>query len=218
MSQQDEISKRWFDPSSVRVTFANGAPRYFDDEAVIGLSGAFSNSHVKVELSQSAFVMTVEHFAVEKMRRDINFDINKDKWFVYNSKIRLRPEYAGQRLAVRSIAMQARAAGALGFDRLSTYAVGNRQTALSRLPEDRWAGYWVWPRIGFDGDIPEATRKLLPLKFQGFQRLSQLLETDEGEYQWMLHGEDVAVQFDPRPNSISWEIFSRYTSKHGIRI
>ena len=121
-------------------------------------------------------------------------------------------------MAARSIGLQARAAHLLGFDRIAAYAVGNHVTAMRSLKEEQWSGYWVWPRLGFDGAIPEATKLQLSPKFQSYNLLSQLMETEEGQGEWLLHGDDVAVRFDPRPDSASWKLFNRYTAKHAIKI
>jgi hypothetical protein len=216
MSDRDPITQWWFDATKVQVVVGAGVPDLFAHEDYIGLSGAFSGSTVQVEFSGAVLSLEVKHSAVRKMRREINYDINTKSWFVYNSKFRIRPEYWGQDLAARSICTQARTAQALGFDRLSTYAVGNFQSASNPLKEERWSGYWVWPRLGFDGDIPAEVLPRLSPAFQHFRRVSQLMQTDGGRDEWH-RGDDIAVRFDLSARSASWQMLERYTTERGIR-
>lgn len=218
MEEQDFISRRWFDTASVKVLANERVLEYFDEEALARLSGAFSDSIVQATIEGLAIVMEVHHPAVRKMRRELSFDIQEDCWFIYNSKFRINPDYWGQQLAVRSVATQARAAQSLGIRRISTYALGNFQMANRPSKDERWSGYWVWPRIGFNGEIPPEVRRKLSAPFSGCKTLSDLMQTDEGEAEWLLHGDDVAVRFDTAQGSTSWKILERYTSKRGIRI
>jgi len=218
MEGQDFITQHWFDSSRVKVQVEADIADLFDEEALARLSGAFRDSIVRVTREGMAIVMEVEHPAVLKMRRELSFDIEQNCWYVYNSKFRLNTEYWGQQLAVRSIATQARAAQALGIQRLSTHAVGSYQLANRPNKDERWSGYWIWPRIGFDGEIPSNVRSKLSTFFQRCQTVSDLIWTEEGAAEWRLHGEDVALRFDTAEGSRSWKILERYTSKRGIRI
>jgi hypothetical protein len=218
MSDKDAITQWWFDTTKVKVEVGAGVPAVFEETDYIRLSGAFSGSSVQVEVSGTSISMDVKHPAVRKMRREISFDITSGRWFVYNSKFRIRPEYWGQDLAARSIFTQARAAQALGFDRLSTYAVGNFQSASNPLKEERWSGYWVWPRLGFDGDIPADVVSRLSPPFQHFKRVSQLMQTEAGADEWHRQGDDIAVRFELAAGSVSWQLIERYTLERGIRV
>lgn len=218
MSDRDPITQWWFDATKVNVTLGADVPDVFTTEDYIGLSGAFTGSTVQVEFSAGVLSLEVKHPAVRRMRREVKFDIDGATWFVYNSKFRIRPEYWGQDLAARSIWTQARAAQALGFDRLSTYAVGNFQSASNPLKDERWSGYWVWPRLGFDGDIPGEVLPRLSPAFQHFRRVLQLMQTDAGRDEWHRHGDDIAVRFDLTAGSASWQMLERYTRERGIRV
>lgn len=218
MNERDAIGQRWFDANSVRIEVAPAAQGFFDDEAFIGLSGALSNSTVKVDFPQSYIEMEVIHPAVRRMRRRLYFDIDTNQWNIENIKFRIRPEYWGQDLAARSIAVQASTAKNFGMGALSAYAMGNFQTANHPSKDERWSGYWVWPRLGFDGDIPVEIQQKLSGNLRHCKRLSDLMVSEAGREEWLRLGGDVEVRFDLSAGSISWQIFNRYTSERGIRM
>ena len=214
----DGISKRWFDSRTVSIQVAPEASGYFDSDTLISLSGAFSNSKVVVTFDGSYLQMDVQHAAVRNMRRQLFFNLDTNSWQLNNLVFLIHPDFWGQDLAARSIFVQAKAAQALGIRHLSTFAVGNFQSANHPIKEERWSGYWVWPRLGFDAELPWDIKRLLEPKFQRCHRLSDLMNTVEGEQEWMVKGSDIYVKFDLLANSISWDLLSRYTSKRDIRV
>lgn len=218
MSSPDPITQRWFDPSTVSVVVEPNVPAVFDSDDLVGLSGALAHSKLTVRYTGLFISLDVEHYAVRKMWRELFFDIDKNCWAVYNRKFRIHTDYWGQDLAGRSIAIQARAAHRIGVGRILTHAVGNFHTANHVEVEERWSGYWVWPRIGFDADIPAAIRPRLSAAFQGCRRLSELVATEAGEREWYLHGDSVHVEFDLTAGSSSWRTLERYTTKRDIRV
>lgn len=215
---RDLITQRWFDPHSVNVTIEPDVPNVFDPLDLVGISGAFSNSKLTVRNTGMFIRLEVENFAVRKHWRELFFDIDRDCWVIYNRKFRVHEGFWGSDLAARSVAVQAHAAQRIGIGRLVTYAVGDYNTANFARREDRWSGYWVWPRIGFDADIPPSILPRLTPPFNGYKRLSELVATEEGEQEWYLHGDSVHVEFDLQPGSTSWKTLERYTSKRDIRV
>lgn len=215
---RDATTRRWFDTSSVKVSINDRVPDVFSPQELAELSGAFAGSEVHVSADGMAISMEVRHHVVRKMRRDIAYDPDLDSWYIYNNKIRLDPNYWGQHLAARSISIQARAAQALGFHRLSAYAMGNYDLASRSTREEVWNGYFVWPKLGFDGDVPEDVRAKLSPHLQKYETVLQLIQAPGGEKEWIRHGDDISVRFLLHPGSDSWQKLERYTEERGIRV
>lgn len=214
----DLITQRWFDPLSVKVLIEAGVPNVFDTLDLVRISGAFAHSTLTVRNTGTAIRLDVEHHAVRKHWRELFFDLNDNCWVIYNQKFRVHEDYWGQDLAGRSIAVQVQTARNIGVGKLVAYAEGNHQSANRLRKEERWSGYWVWPRMGFDADIPTPIKPLLKAPYRDMTRLSELMSSEEGQQEWYLHGDSLRVEFDLRAGSTSWKIHERYTSKRDIRV
>lgn len=221
MTSKDKISLRWFDPSTVTVVLSEGAAKILDVFSAADLallSGAFSQSTVEVTLQHGVIFIRVAHQALVQMDRELFFNGTLNAWALYNTKFKLNPVHWGKDLAARSLSIQASAAQALGIPRISARAVGDFQTAQASHAQERSAGYWVWPRLGFDGPIPLGTQLQLPDSLKHCQLVSELLATDRGLEFWYRYGETVGVRFDTTLGSGSWKTLSLYKAKRDIRI
>jgi hypothetical protein len=96
-------------------------------------------------------------------------------------------------------------------------------------------GYNVWPKMGFDADVPEAyLQKMVtdedPLLKDGVKWLKEQKEKimfstmfsveDDTIYKqlkllWRKHGDTVEVSFDPREGSASWKTLARFKKGAG---
>lgn len=229
MDEQDEISRHWFDPGRVQLELVDDVSAAFDEEALIALSGAPSNSVVTVRkatsqphsgeaLAPEAIRLEVHHEAAFSMNRLIQ-QRTSGEWFIRNTKFRIRHEYSGRRLSARSLLVQARAAQALGFQEIVLDAVGDYTLANLKFREDRWVGYWVWPRLGFDADIPASALRCLPERLRGCTRVSELMHTAENQDLWLLHGETLEnAKFDLTGDSLSWQLLAKYAQERNIKV
>lgn len=224
MEERDEVSRLWFDASRVKIDMVDAVSVFFDEEALIALSGAPSDSTVTVTKVVSAagdfeaIRLHVHHPCVFSMARFIRLTADGE-WVIENAKFRIRHDYAGRKLAARSLAIQARAAQELGFRRIVLDAIGDHFLAQLRHPEDRWIGYWLWPRLGFDAKLPAGAEQRLPYHFQGCQRVSELVSSEEGADAWLLHGESLlGATFDLTVGSVSWQLLAKYLQQHNIKV
>lgn len=195
-----------------------GVPRIFDTNDLIELSGAFADSELIVKYNKMAIILEVKHHAVREMVRELFFDLDKNCWVIHNTDFRIHPSFFGHNLAARSIAIQANAARRVGAGRITTLGVGNFRTA--RYPElsQQWVGYWIWPRLGFDADIPAAIKHFLSANLQGCCRISDLIATPDGMHEWLVHGGEVSLEFDLAEGSKSWAVLDCYTAERNIRV
>lgn len=215
---QDITTRQWFDPRTVTVVVNSNVPTVFDKLDLVRLSGAPSNSKLTVNFTGLFIALTVEHPALRKLFREIYYDMNDDCWAIYNRHFRIHESYWGLDLAARSIATQVLCAQRVGVGKLSAEAKGNHDTARRLNASEKWAGYWVWPRLGFDADIPASVRPRLSPRLRTLRKISELIMSKEGEEQWYLHGETVNVEFDTHPDSRSCRTLERYLRKRNIRV
>lgn len=97
----------------------------------------------------------------------------------------------------------AKATRALGFQTIEASA--ERAEKDGKLTS---FGHLVFPRLGFDADIPEAT-PARPAAVQGCIRLSQLLADPTGATFWDAEGVSIPeMMFDLTPGSLSWQTLS----------
>ncbi len=218
MQNPDAISRRWFDPSTVTVAVDQNVPQILANEDYIGLSGAMSHSTVHVSFVGGLIQLEVLSPAVRRMIRRIVYDMAAEALSVWNAKFVIRPEFRGQDLAVRSIVVQARCAANLGFAYLSTYAAGDISTATAINQAEAWSGYYVWPRLGFNAEIPEDVASLLPPELRYATTLIDLVSTARGAQFWFEHGHGLDLKFDLTDRSISWQTLMRYTSERQIGV
>lgn len=223
---QDEISLQWFDPRRVRVVFADDVSEFFDEEALIALSGALSDSTVSVYRVVSggsnpqfeAIQLRIQHPAVFSMSRFLRLGVDGE-WYVENAKFRIRHDYSGRRLAARSLVIQARAAQELGFRHIVLDAVGDYNLARLKFQDDRWVGYWVWPRLGFDAEVPSSVTRRLSSHLQYCRLVSDLLRIPGGLDEWELYGESLkGAKFDLTAQSVSWQLLAQYTNERNIKV
>lgn len=103
---------------------------------------------------------------------------------------------------------QASVAWRLGFQRILSTAAGKK--------DDFFTGYYVWPRWGFTGPIPESVRRKMPSewrkdRFPPKATLLDLMEHKDGRDFWRENGVPVNVWFDVSDMcSPSWKALLAY--------
>lgn len=106
----------------------------------------------------------------------------------------------GKGLGRESFGRMVEAAQAAGFDRIFTHAA--RGSTM--------VGYRVWPRFGYDGEIPEAIRRVLPPDLAGARNVSDLMATEAGRTWWDQNGQGVNLRFSLARNSRSLKVWEAY--------
>ncbi len=101
-----------------------------------------------------------------------------------NEVFAVRPE-APDGVGARVLAHQARKASALGVAYLEAEAAGG--------PGSTYVGYLVWPRLGFDGEIPHTPRRKLDLlptdhPLRGALTVLDLITRPGGREWWRVNG------------------------------
>ncbi len=217
MDDRDETTKAWFDPTKVKVEADDQVLEVFDEEALVLLSAAPSGSALSASLKPDGVQLRVDYPGVLTMDRYL-VQKQTGAWYVLNNNVRVHPSYAGKNFAARTTVIQARAAQELGFESIDLYAAGDFAMANIKFPEDRWVGYWVWPRLGFDANVPSHVQRKLPQDLSSCKKISDLMATVNGQEAWKIHGDGVDVSFDLTPGSVSWHLLGRYTQVRNIKV
>lgn len=71
-------------------------------------------------------------------------------------------------------------------------------------------GYYVWPRLGFDGPLTAAVRRRLPREHRAAQRVLDLMESPAGRAWWRAHGAELELAFDVDPNGRGWKMLRKH--------
>ena len=129
----------------------------------------------------------------------------------------LKPEYRQSegKLGVSAFARQVENAQAMGVDRIETNAYRLRGVIDPATGKERWSGYYVWPRYGYDGPIPASLKaspewSTVPSPLRGAKKVSELMVTEEGRDWWKEHGEAIDVKFNLKRGSESMRTLDDY--------
>jgi hypothetical protein len=112
-----------------------------------------------------------------------------------------------QGLGLRVLQVQSATASALGICRIEALA--------GRSEHEN--GYYTWPRLGFDGPLPEETLRRLPPQLHFAHDVLDLIEHNEGRRWWQQFGTSIQVEFNLAPHSRSWRVLQRYVEAKAVR-
>jgi hypothetical protein len=158
-------------------------------------------------------VMEVESEYTNGQTRKLKVDDDGDL-YIYNSTLSLKPD-APKGMGTRILASQVTAARALGVKYLKCEAFRNSS-------DPGWVGYKVWPKMGYDGEVPEGVASKVPddladeLKEIGAKKpwmVSDLYTTKSGVQWWEENGDSFEAKFDLADDSHSMRVFKAYLDK-----
>ncbi|GKS87449.1 hypothetical protein AVMA1855_24875 [Acidovorax sp. SUPP1855] len=163
----DAITAQYFDPSTVEIDDqTNGSfTDWFDGDSkrIARLSGAPRNSKVLITYWENVGFQldaTGPLITGSMVRRILQHDEEiQPVLFIKNVAFELPKSAQGQKIGVRSVAIELREAQLTGqFAYVEVNAAGNASTLNPDNPLDYLNGYVVWPQMGFDGPIPANRR------------------------------------------------------------
>jgi len=134
---------------------------------------------------------------------------------IENSSFRVTE--TGKGLGTKILARQISSAQEMGIKSLRTFA--------ARGDNDHSNGYYTWPRLGYDGDVPwysvynrkggSATKDDTPESIRDAKRISDVMRTKEGRDWWKQHGVGIDLEFDLKEGSHSMNVFREYLAETG---
>jgi hypothetical protein len=91
---------------------------------------------------------------------------------------------------------------------------------LSRHAEPGENGYYVWPRLGFDGPISDAgvgvEQSKWPAQFQSARTVSELMRIPGGAQHWKDYGDEIGLSMDTDPKSSGRQVMDAYVKQRGL--
>jgi len=194
VSREERYDKKFRDETVKSILGKN-----VSDKELANLVGAdFLGSDYKVSVSTMgrAWVqLSVSGPHIEKMVRRLR-QSEGDPPTVENVHLKLSDD-APPGFGTNLLLQQATDAKNMGIKQITTGA--------TRDDEKGYVGHYVWPRLGYDGDIPENSLKKvkkaikegdLPKSLSSAKKVSDLMGSKEGRDWWKANGETFSATFD----------------------
>lgn len=203
-----------FEPGSrAAVNHVFGKP--MTARQLASLAGAPDDARVVVSERSFQVELTVSHPKIDHMQRTVRKEAGKI--VIHNDIFMLKDEFqeSAGKLGLRAFAREVQHAQAMGVDRIETYAHRVKGSVNPTTGKEKWSGYYVWPRFGYEGPIPDYIKelpewRLLSPELQGSKMVSELIGDPVGRKWWQKHGDAINVEFDPKPGSYSMNILNEY--------
>lgn len=172
-----------------------GAP----DDAVISMH-MYSGKEIKFYVKSDAVA------AQRTLKRD-----SRGNLYIHNDEIVVGKDFRGQGIGPKMVAKQIHFAAKLGVKYLDTNAA-----RLEVGGTEIYVGYKVWPRMGYDGPLPQNIRDSAPKSLGKISRMRDVMATKEGRDWWEKDGgESIDLKFDLTPGSYSRETLKKYLKAKG---
>jgi hypothetical protein len=200
----------------------------FNEKTVADLVGApvltsgSKDYTLTVSGHQDGMRVTMAGPHIRNMTRVLGMD--DDGPYIYNDTLNL-DEDAPKGLGTKIFATQVSQAKAAGIKKIKCMAFRDRTR-----PD--WVGYKVWPKLGYDGEIPfdkpadpdqaDEVAPALPgelenrIKKAGFKkpyRVSHLYQVDGGIEWWEENGVNFKAEFDLSDDSMSMKVLGAYLAE-----
>lgn len=205
-----------------RPTVAKMFNRDIDDDFVRRLIGAPDGSEITItasgdrrtiqsftDLPADLYVeFLVEGKHINTMQRTYYRDMNTGELVVHNDELSLAKD-APKGMGTRILYRQVVESSAAGVTRIDTHAAGSKK-------DYKYNGYYTWPRLGYDGDIPDKARDKLPKEYASAVTVRDLFMLEGGAEWWKENGSAFDASFSLEPGSVSMEILEEYARRKGI--
>jgi hypothetical protein len=158
---------------------------------VAALSGAYFAENITIALAPNGFLIRADGSEIVNWQRSITRD-RYGQILVRNIGASLSEQSQRSGIGTQATIVAVEAAGRLGVDRIEVEAI--RSPGVS--------GYYVWPRLGFDADLPDtAIAQLqdateLPANVRAASTFRELMATPEGRRWWFENGSSVSLTFE----------------------
>ena len=182
------------------------------NEEVAAMIGALNNSEISIfTWKDGEYTLRIKNDYLNSPQERIIKKDNKGNVYIKNESFFLKrgyftddsgnevlgvlPEYQDKGIATKSLARQVFYAAKNGVKRIETFA-GKGSTMI---------GYYVWPKHGFDGDIPPGLVNRTREYFNdpNMKTIQDIFDKPEGNSYWKRFGPPVEVEFDLTPGSRS---------------
>lgn len=130
--------------------------------------------------------------------------------YAHHDLFEIHKQHQGSGLGSSMFLDQVAALKRAGFSEIETLAAGDKGDFV-------FNGYYTWPRLGYDGDIPAKLIAKLPPQFSQFETVSELMATKAGRDWWKENGGWINVTFDLRDGSYSLRTLEAYMAEKAAK-
>ena len=127
--------------------------------------------------------------------------------FIHNHLLTIDEDKQGGGIGVAIFGNQVREATARGVAYLDTTAERG----------EKFVGYKVWPKFGYDAPIPAALIPHLPPELDYVENISELMYNNGGREWWEEHGVTTDMKFDLGEESDSLAVWNAYRQERAAR-
>lgn len=132
------------------------------------------------------------------------------KLMAEHASIEVRQEYQGSGIGTELFTRSVEALQRAGFARIDAYAAGSAADPVHN-------GYYTWPRLGYDAQLPANLLEKLPPGLRGATTVQSLISTPEGLAWWKANGKSTYVSFDLSAGSPSMRVLEQYLAERSAR-
>jgi HK97 family phage portal protein len=126
---------------------------------------------------------------------------------VHNDLFRIDGELRGQGLGSTIFSNQVEYVRGLRGRSISTFAAGDANNI------SMWNGYYIWPKLGYDGDLSDEQRALARPVWGNVTRVSDIVSRPGGLEWWRENGSAIDLTFDLDDESYSMSTLRRYMQR-----
>jgi 2'-5' RNA ligase/GNAT superfamily N-acetyltransferase len=172
------------------------------------LAGTVDESETTVKYQNDRVVITSSS---DEYRATRYVQKHGDYTYINNVEFEVKPEYRGKGLATELISNQVKQATKLGIKKIGAIADDGGGNV----------GFYVWPRLGFDGEIDWERIQMefadpLPKWTSERGKLSEVMDSDDSREWWKKHGRSVVVWFDLAKGSKSRKTLAEQVKKRRL--
>lgn len=127
----------------------------------------------------------------------------------------------GQGKGLEIFGRQVENATRFGFTHIEAHADGQGGGVTGqRNSKTAYNGYYTWPRMGYNAEVPAAAMKKMPADLKtsvekASGQVAGLMATREGREWWLGHGSKLDATFDLKKGSYSRQTFRAYLEERG---
>jgi hypothetical protein len=182
------------------------------NEEVVAMAGALNNSEIRVtNIGNDSYRISISNDYLDgtqerTISRDYNGNLIIDNNYFFLKRdyymndsgeevFDILPEYKNKGIATKSLARQVFYAAKNGVKRIETVAAKS----------DTMNGYYVWPKHGFEGNIPTDLVEKIRKRFKdpNMKTMQDIFDKPGGNSYWKTNGKEIYLEFDLTPGSRS---------------
>lgn len=188
----------------------------FTTSQIAALTGAPDGTDFKFHEVQGRLVVSGSHATYFDAKKPITRSIIWDGQCIsiFNMEYSMLPSFHRQGNGFKMLYSQVVACREFEIDFISCLA--GRWTKDEDGKKIQLDGYMVWPKLGFDGPIPDTTKDKIKATFPHCETVQQLIKSPGGWEEWETHGDTARLTFNVKSDSVNSQMLEAYGFQKGF--